>query len=98
MRRREPGGEQHRVLRFGVGEGFELPGAVIDIVEILAGFGRDAAGLGDGGRGRDAAAHRTRIDVARPPRAGDALRQRRRLGALRARSVAAARGRGTAPA
>src|SRR5215472_2014281 len=38
LRRGEPGREQRRVLRFGLGEDFELPGAVIDIVEVLAGF------------------------------------------------------------
>ena len=79
MRRRKPCGEQRRILRFGVGEGFELPGAVIDIVEIVAGFGGDAAGFGDGGRGFDAAAHRAGIDAVRPPGAGDALRDRLRL-------------------
>ena len=62
-------------------EGLELPRAVIDVVEVVANFGGDAAGLGDGGCGFDAAAHRARIDVAWPPGAGDALRDGRSLGA-----------------
>src|SRR5580698_941294 len=80
MRRCEPGGEQRRIFAFGLVESLELPGAVIDVAEIVANFRRCAAGLGDGGAGLDAAAHRARIDLARLPGAGDAPGHGLRLG------------------
>ena len=68
--------EQRGVLCLGFGESLELPGAVIDIAEIVAGFRGNAGGSRDRCGGRDAAAHRTGIDVDGPPVRGDALRQR----------------------
>ncbi len=73
-------------------EGFELPRAVVEIVEIVASLDRDAianraAGLGDGGCGFDAAPHRAGIDFARLPGGGDALRDGGRVGASVRREI-----------
>src|SRR5580700_10943389 len=79
MWRYEPRGEQRWIFAFGFFESLELPGAVVDVGEIIANFRRGAAGLGDGGAGLDAAAHRARIDPARLPGAGNAPRDRLRF-------------------
>src|SRR3984957_7670914 len=81
MRRGEPRGEQCWILAFGLLKSLQLPGAVVDVCEVVANFRRRAAGLGYGGAGFDATAHRTRIDPARLPGAGNAARDGLCLGA-----------------
>src|SRR5436190_16924815 len=76
----EPGREQHAVLRFGLRKSLELPGSVIDVVEVFANFCRDAGRACNGCAGGDAAVHRTGINVARPPARRDALRKSVGLG------------------
>src|SRR5262249_35973686 len=79
LRLGEPCRGQRGVLRLGFDKSFELPGAVIDIVEILAGFCGNAGRPRNRCRSCDAAAHRTGIDVAWSPPCGDALGQHRGL-------------------
>jgi hypothetical protein len=79
---RKPGGEQRRVFGFGVGESFELPSAVIDVVEVFANFrGGNAAGARDGFRRFHGAAQRAGVDMARLPGGGDTPGDRFGLGA-----------------
>src|SRR5262249_52155707 len=55
VRSREPGGEQLRVGGFDLVISLELPGAVIDVVEIVENTRFGTAGLPDRRAGRDAA-------------------------------------------
>ena len=95
MRRGKPGGEQRRIVCLRLLESLELPGAVVDVVEIIANIGRDTAGFGDSGAGRDAAAQRARVDFGRPPGAGDALGKSGGLVAPAFGELEAARARGS---
>jgi hypothetical protein len=72
VRRREPGGEQRRILKLGLFEGFELPGTAVNVVELIARFRGYAARLGDSLRGLDAPAHRAGVDFAWSPAACNA--------------------------
>src|SRR5262249_16910716 len=81
MRRREPRREEIGGLVANFRIGAELPGAVVDVVEIIEDLGLGPARLPDRGAGRHAAAHWTRVDPARLPRRRDAPRESICLGA-----------------
>src|SRR4029077_14238197 len=79
MRDRKPRREQRRILSLCLPEGFELPGSVIEIVEIIANLHCDAANMGDGVCSLNAASHRAGVDCARLPAAGNSLGNRNGL-------------------
>src|SRR5271166_1947609 len=74
MRRREPSREELRIFLSNFIVSSELPGAVIDIVEIVADDRCNLAGLRDRVARRDAPAKWTCIHYARLPRGRDTSR------------------------
>src|SRR5262245_26969953 len=75
MRRHKPRREEIGSLVADFGIGAELPGAVVDVVEIIEDLGLGPARPRDRGAGRHAAAHGARIDYARLPGRRDAARE-----------------------
>src|SRR5215469_13980519 len=73
MRGRKPRREKHRIVSLCLLESFELPGSVIEIVEVIANLHRDAVDFGNCLCGLHATSHRTRVDCEGLPAAGDAL-------------------------
>jgi hypothetical protein len=73
MRRDEPRGVKLRVRCFDLFVAARLPGAIVDIVEVIECLGFKTAGLGNSGTSGDAPSHWARVDRSRAPSGRDVL-------------------------
>jgi hypothetical protein len=69
----KPRSKEQGIFSTCLPEGFELPGAIVEVVEIVASLYGDSTNFSDNFCSLHAATHRTRIDCARLPMGSNAF-------------------------